>query len=84
MHNRLPVIFILITVVIDAMGLGLMMPVMPDLIQEIRGADLGQAAIWGGILATSFAVMQFLFAPTLGSCPTATGGARCCWRRCSS
>ena len=47
MHNRLPVIFILITVVIDAMGLGLMMPVMPDLIQEIRGADLGQAAIWG-------------------------------------
>ena len=67
MHNRLPVIFILITVVIDAMGLGLMMPVMPDLIQEIRGADLGQAAIWGGILATSFAVMQFLFAPMLGS-----------------
>ena len=67
MQNRLPVIFILITVMIDAMGIGLMMPVMPDLIQDIQGADLGHAAIWGGILATSFAVMQFLFGPMLGN-----------------
>ena len=67
MQNRLPVIFILITVMIDSMGIGLMMPVMPDLIQEIQGADLGHAAIWGGILATSYAVMQFLFGPTLGN-----------------
>jgi MFS transporter, DHA1 family, tetracycline resistance protein len=67
MQRRLPIIFILITVMLDSMGIGLMMPVMPDLIREIRGADLGQAAIWGGILATSFAVMQFLFAPLLGN-----------------
>ena len=67
MQNRLPVIFILITVMIDSMGIGLMMPVMPDLIQEIQGADLGHAAIWGDILATSYAVMQFLFGPTLGN-----------------
>ncbi|WP_458791631.1 TCR/Tet family MFS transporter [Yoonia sp. MH D7] len=67
MSNRLPVIFILLTVVIDSMGIGLIMPVMPDLIQGLEGGDLGQAALWGGILATIFAAMQFLFGPTVGS-----------------
>jgi len=41
------VIFILITVMIDAMGIGLMVPVMPDLIQEVNGGSIGNAAIWG-------------------------------------
>jgi MFS transporter, DHA1 family, tetracycline resistance protein len=67
MNNRLAVTFILITTVLDSMGIGLIMPVMPDLIREIDGGDLGQAALWGGILATIFAVMQFLFGPTIGS-----------------
>ena len=66
-NPRLPVIFIMITVILDSMGIGLIMPVMPDLIQSIEGEGLGQAAVWGGILATVFAMMQFLFAPTLGS-----------------
>ncbi|MEE9429357.1 MAG: TCR/Tet family MFS transporter [Paracoccaceae bacterium] len=67
MNPGLPVIFILVTVVLDAMGIGLIMPVMPDLIQEVGGGNLGDAAIWGGIMATSFAVMQFLFGPALGN-----------------
>ncbi len=67
MQNRLPVIFILITVVIDSMGIGLIMPVMPDLIQEVEGQGIGAAAVWGGILATIFAAMQFLFGPTVGN-----------------
>ncbi|MEE9387435.1 MAG: TCR/Tet family MFS transporter [Paracoccaceae bacterium] len=67
MNRRLPIIFILITVVIDSMGIGLIMPVMPGLIQEVSGQDLGNAAIWGGVMATAFAVMQFLFGPTLGN-----------------
>ena len=66
MKPNLPVVFILITVAIDAMGIGLIMPVMPDLIREVGGSSLAQAAIWGGILSTSFAVMQFLFGPLLG------------------
>lgn len=70
---RLPVLFLLITVVIDAMGVGLIMPVMPELIQEVEGGGLGQAAIWGGILSASFAVMQFLFAPILGNLSDAYG-----------
>ncbi|MFG5383197.1 TCR/Tet family MFS transporter [Yoonia sp. R2-816] len=67
MQNCLPVIFILITVVIDSMGIGLIMPVMPDLIQEVEGQGIGAAAVWGGILATIFAAMQFLFGPTVGN-----------------
>ncbi len=65
--NRLPILFIMITLVIDAMGIGLIMPVMPDLIRQLRNTDLASAALWGGILASSFAVMQFLFSPTIGS-----------------
>lgn len=67
MDNRLPITFILITVVLDSMGIGLIMPVMPALIREIHGGDLGNAAVWGGILATAFAVMQFLFGPVVGN-----------------
>ncbi len=67
MNQRLAILFILITLMIDAMGIGLILPVMPDLIREVTGGDLSQAALWGGVLATSFAVMQFLFGPTLGS-----------------
>jgi DHA1 family tetracycline resistance protein-like MFS transporter len=63
---RLPVIFILLTVMIDAMGIGLIIPVMPDLIQDVDGGSLADAAIWGGILSTTFAVMQFLFGPVVG------------------
>ncbi|WP_150120016.1 MFS transporter, partial [Sulfitobacter sp. HI0021] len=62
----LPLIFILVTVMIDAMGVGLILPVMPDLIREVRGGGLSDAALWGGVLATGFAAMQFLFGPVLG------------------
>ena len=64
--RRLSVVFILVTLVIDAMGIGLIVPVMPDLIQEVRGAGIANAAIWGGVLSTTFAVFQFVFAPILG------------------
>ena len=67
MNKRLAFTFIIITLTIDAMGIGLIIPVMPDLLQEIEGGDLGNAAIWGGILATVFAIMQFIFGPTIGS-----------------
>lgn len=67
MTSRLSIVFVLFTVVIDAIGVGLMMPVMPALIQEVQGGNIASAAIWGGILATAFATMQFLFGPTLGN-----------------
>ncbi|NJS40498.1 MAG: TCR/Tet family MFS transporter, partial [Rhodobacteraceae bacterium] len=66
-NSRLALSFILITVTLDAIGIGLIFPVMPDLIQEVTGKPLSEAALWGGILATSFAVMQFLFGPVIGA-----------------
>ncbi|MEM1273851.1 MAG: TCR/Tet family MFS transporter [Pseudomonadota bacterium] len=67
MKRNLPILFILSTLVLDAMGIGLILPVMPDLIADVRGADLSQAAVWGGIMATSFAIMQFFFSPAVGN-----------------
>jgi len=55
------------TVVIDAMGIGIIMPVTPDLIRELLGAGLSEAALWGGVLSASFAVMQFLFGAAVGN-----------------
>jgi MFS transporter, DHA1 family, tetracycline resistance protein len=64
---RLALTFILATVTLDAIGIGLIFPVMPDLIEEVTGRPLAEAALWGGVLATSFAVMQFLFGPVIGA-----------------
>jgi len=64
---RLPILFLLLTVMLDAMGIGLIMPIMPDLIREVQGGTLADAAMWGGLLATVFAVMQFLFSPIIGN-----------------
>ena len=64
---RLPILFLLITVILDAMGIGLIMPIMPDLIQQVQGGTLADAALWGGVLSTVFAVMQFLFSPVIGN-----------------
>ncbi|MFY2822760.1 TCR/Tet family MFS transporter [Ruegeria sp. MALMAid1280] len=70
---RLPFLFVLGTVMIDAMGIGLVLPIMPDLIVEVQGGTLADAAIWGGILSTAFAAMQFLFGPVLGNLSDAYG-----------
>ena len=65
--ERRALAFILITLALDAMGIGLILPVMPDLIAGVGGTDIAGAAVWGGVLATTFAVMQFIFGPIVGS-----------------
>lgn len=67
MQNRLALLFILTTVMIDSIGIGIIFPVMPELMREVTGADLASASLWGGALATSFAVMQFLCGPVVGN-----------------
>lgn len=67
MPNSLPIVFILATVVIDTMGIGVILPVMPELLQEVSGGDLARAALWGGVLSAAFAVMQFLCGPVVGN-----------------
>ena len=61
------VAFVAITVLIDTVGFGLIMPVMPTLLMELTGATVSRAAIYGGWLTFVYAVMQFLFAPILGN-----------------
>ncbi|MGH7673845.1 MAG: TCR/Tet family MFS transporter, partial [Gemmatimonadales bacterium] len=60
-------VFIIITVLIDAIGFGIILPVMPELIMELTGADLSRAVVYGGWLAFAYAVMQFFCAPVLGN-----------------
>jgi DHA1 family tetracycline resistance protein-like MFS transporter len=64
---RLPFLFIIFTVMLDAMGIGLLMPVLPDLVKALTGGDLSQAAQWAGVVAFTYAAMQFLFGPALGA-----------------
>lgn len=58
--------FIFITLLIDITGWGIIIPVIPKLIQELIHADVSEAARYGGWLGTLYAVMQFLFAAVLG------------------
>ena len=67
MQRNLPLIFILVTITLDAIGIGLIFPVMPGLLEQVTGGSLAQAAVWGGALSASFAIMQFLFGPIMGS-----------------
>jgi len=58
--------FIFITLLIDFTGFGIIIPVLPKLIEELTGGGLSLAAVYGGWLTISYAVMQFIGAPVLG------------------
>ena len=58
--------FIFITLLIDFTGFGVIIPVLPRLIEEMTGGGLSVAAIYGGWLTLSYSAMQFLSAPVLG------------------
>lgn len=64
---RLARLVILATIVIEAMGIGIILPVMPGLMREVLGVGLSEAALWGGLLVTGFAAMQFLWGPLIGN-----------------
>ncbi|MEM7300432.1 MAG: TCR/Tet family MFS transporter [Pseudomonadota bacterium] len=58
--------FVIITVIINMLGIGLAWPILPKLVEELTGGTVAEAAIVYGVLVTGFALMQFLFAPLLG------------------
>lgn len=65
--SRTPALsFIFITLLLDVIGFGLVIPVVPGLLEEMTGGDLSTAARWGGALMFVYAVMQFLFSPIIG------------------
>jgi DHA1 family tetracycline resistance protein-like MFS transporter len=59
--------FILLTVLIDTIGFGVILPVMPQLIVELTGATLARATILSGWLLTTYAVLQFVCGPIMGN-----------------
>jgi DHA1 family tetracycline resistance protein-like MFS transporter len=60
--------FIFITLLIDVTGLGLIIPVVPKLIEDLlHTSNISKVALFGGLLTFSYAIMQFLFAPVLGN-----------------
>jgi DHA1 family tetracycline resistance protein-like MFS transporter len=66
--RRAPAIsFIFITLLLDVLGIGLIIPVGPKLILQLQGGSELEAAPIVGLLAATYALMQFLFAPILGA-----------------
>jgi DHA1 family tetracycline resistance protein-like MFS transporter len=65
--GRKALLFILVTVLLDSMGFGVIIPVMPELIMELTGEGLSRAAVYGGWLGFVYAALQFLCAPILGN-----------------
>ena len=61
------IVFVAITVLLDIMGFGIIMPVLPRLLVELTGRSLSHAAIDGGWLLFVYAITQFLCAPVLGN-----------------
>jgi DHA1 family tetracycline resistance protein-like MFS transporter len=59
--------FVLVTVALDATGIGLLIPVIPRLVADLSGEGLAAAAIYGGWLTAVFAGVQFFAGPILGS-----------------
>lgn len=68
MKNRKAAVgFIFITLLLDVIGLGIIIPVIPALIQELTGGSISEASRYGGWLIASYALVQFLFAPIVGA-----------------
>lgn len=59
--------FIFITLLIDVMGWGLIIPVMPDLIAQLKNISVNEASPYGAWLLSVYAITQFLFAPVIGN-----------------
>ncbi len=58
--------FIFVTLLIDVIGFGIIIPVVPNLIQSLTGGTLSEAANYGGWLISAYAITQFIFAPIVG------------------
>ncbi len=65
-QRKASLVFILLTLALDALGFGLVVPIVPALVKSLTGGDTSHAAGWLGALVATFAAAQFLAAPVLG------------------
>jgi DHA1 family tetracycline resistance protein-like MFS transporter len=68
--------FIFVTVLIDVLSFGLIIPVLPHLIEDFVGGSTVTAAYWVGVFGTVFAAIQFFSSPVQGALWTASAGGR--------
>lgn len=74
MRGRAPALpFIVITVLLDMIGIGLIIPVLPKLVTSLSGGGIGEGSTVFGLFVASYALMQFLFSPLLGNVSDAVG-----------
>lgn len=59
--------FILVTLFLDILGIGLVIPILPRLVESFVGNDATRGAFYVGALASAYALMQFIFSPIMGS-----------------
>jgi len=68
MNNRkAAMVFVLVTVIIDMLAFGMIIPVLPMLVRDFMGGDTVRAAAIYGVFGTAWALMQFLFSPLQGA-----------------
>lgn len=65
--RRPAVAFIFITIVLDMLALGMIIPVLPTLVVDFAGGDTALGAKIFGLFGTAWALMQFVFSPVLGA-----------------
>ena len=66
-RRRAALIFIFVTVLIDILSFGIIIPVLPHLVEELAGGGIAKAAMWVGVFGTLFAAIQFAFSPIQGA-----------------
>jgi DHA1 family tetracycline resistance protein-like MFS transporter len=66
-RQRLTLACILITILLDMIGVGIIVPVLPELLEDLTGGSVSDAAKIGGYLVFVYAFMQFIFSPVLGN-----------------
>ncbi|WP_090453190.1 TCR/Tet family MFS transporter [Dyella sp. OK004] len=66
-RRRAAVAFIFVTVLLDMLAFGIVIPVLPHLIEQLAGGGIANAAWWVGIFSTVFAIVQFAFSPVQGA-----------------
>src|SRR5438045_9707686 len=59
--------FIFVTLVLDILGIGLIVPILPKLVEHFQGENVSAASYTFGLLGALYSLMQFIFAPVLGS-----------------
>jgi DHA1 family tetracycline resistance protein-like MFS transporter len=65
--SRAALTFVLLSVFIDSLGFGIIIPSLPAVIMELTGEPLATAADWGGYLMAVYALLQFFMAPVFGN-----------------